>query len=179
METFFRSEFAAVAGVCTLLALGAALFHGASRFMRGVRLRLRFRKGRAGEHKARSWLKHHGFRILAEQADLKPAMLVDGQRHHFDIRADFLVSRRGRRGVVDAKTGARAPDPCRSATRRQLLEYAMYYGVDDIFLFDAERGKLVKVSFKTRAVPTPFPLGIWLAGACCGAAALWLFQMLV
>ncbi len=110
-------------------------------------MRRRAHRAQAGEDRAREYLLRHGFTILEEQATLHPHMWIDDTRTEFTVRADYVVRKHGRRGVVDAKTGTHAPDPASSDTRRQLLEYARCYDVDDVHLFDAERDRLRKIRF--------------------------------
>lgn len=72
--------------------------------------------------------------------------------------------------MVDAKTGRIAPDPNHPATRRQLLEYQIYYAAHAVYLFDGETNKLKKVRFpqlpgSRRAMKTGIIIGVALGAA--------------
>ncbi len=154
--------------VVLLLLIGAVLYQYISRKLNSWLLKRRFKRGAKGEETARRFLVKKGFKILGAQSSLNPKMWVDGQKTSFNIRADFLVSRKGRKGVVEVKTGKSAPNPKSSATRRQIFEYSQYYQVDDVYLFDAEVNKLHEIKFEKNS-----PKGSWffpfIAGGLVGA----------
>ncbi len=83
----------------------------------------------------RVFLKRKGYRILQEQAALDGCFLVDKKAYKFQVRADFLVSKKGKKAVVEVKTGKKSINPAYPDTRRQLLEYAALYEADEIFIF--------------------------------------------
>lgn len=139
-----------------------------------VRWRLRDQSERAaaGEARAEKLLRRAGYRVDARQATQRWAVHVDGEAHEVTLRADFIVTRRGRRYVAEVKTGGDAPEIAAPATRRQLLEYRCAFAVDGILLVDAEAGGVHAVDF---ALPTP-PSSLravfvaLVAGALLGAA---------
>ena len=104
-------------------------------------------QGREGELKAKVALEEMGFEIIDEQARLESEIEVDGDKVPYRLICDYIVEKEGVRSIVEVKTGSKAPDPSTSATRRQLLEYAVSYSVDSIKLFDADRGMLKEVRF--------------------------------
>jgi hypothetical protein len=132
---------AALAGALAARALARLWVH-----LRLSRIR---RRGRRGERRAPALLEAAGYRVLAEQPEREARLAVDGEPRPYRVRADLLAVRgRGaaeRRYVVEVKTGQRAPDPCHAATRRQLLEYQVLYGVDGVLLVDMEAGRLHRV----------------------------------
>ncbi len=162
--------------VMTLLApaagaiLGALVIARIRKAWKDWRMLRRFKRGAQGERQGLRYLKKHGFKVLAGQPPLKPYMEIDGRRQEYTIRADFLVRKGRRRAVVDAKTGSCAPDPSFTATRRQLLEYAYHYGVDDVYLYDGNRDVLRLVRFP-RAGQRKFPaLRVFFLGLAAGIA---------
>ncbi len=161
---------AAILLVLAGVFLGAGLLFHLSRALRNLRMKRRFRRGERGEQRGLRYLKRHGFTVLAEQPSLKPTMEIDGRRHEYTIRADFLVRRGRRRAVVDAKTGACASDPAFSTTRRQLLEYAYHYGVDDVYLYDGDRDTLRLVRFPKAGTRKLSYVFIFLSGIAAGLA---------
>lgn len=152
-----------------LLGTGVFLTIGWHRWVRHQRARRHARQGKQGERSARRFLLRHGFTILNEQHELRPQMLIDGQRTLFSIRADFIVRKGRRRAVVDAKNGREAANPLHSPTRRQLLEYAYYYDVDDVYLYDALQEKLRHLHFGRLRTPGLHWSVIWLLGVFIGA----------
>lgn len=102
--------------------------------------------GRAMEALAPDLLTRRGFTLLESQAERRYPFTVDGETHHAALRADHVVERDGARYVVEVKTGD-AAKPTRRATRRQLLEYALFYDVTAVLLLDADRDRLTEVTF--------------------------------
>jgi hypothetical protein len=103
--------------------------------------------GRKGEVRAERWLRANGFSIVSDQVQRTCTLHVDGIARTFEVRADFLVEDpRGRLAVVEVKTGASA-SPTSSTTRRQILEYASVYGVQDVYLFDGSQERLMHMEF--------------------------------
>lgn len=139
----------ALLGVSFLV--GGWLTHVAGRILRRRVLRQRFERAREGEEEARDLLTAAGFSVLQEQATAVSCLQVDGNEVAFEVRADFLVQRGARRGVVEVKTGAQAPDPAHAATRRQLREYQAVFECDELYLLDADAGAIQQISFPARA----------------------------
>jgi len=128
---------------------GAILYRVITARMRASRLRKQVSRGAKGEERAKQYLLKNGFTILEEQASRHPTLLVDGERRAFSIRADFLVSKKGRIAIVDAKTGKSGSDPCAINVRRQLFEYLHCYKVDDVYLYDADHSRLLEIRFQS------------------------------
>ena len=126
-----------------------------------VRRRLRFQTRRAqeGETRAATIVQNLGYTILGSQVVVSYPVWIDeedgasaerrGQTREVTItlRADYLVSIRGRRYVAEVKTGKLATRIDTSATRRQLLEYRVAFGVDGVLLVDAETERVHIVRF--------------------------------
>ncbi len=157
-----------------LLALGLAALVGAllaaraGRWLRAVRLRARMRRARRREELAEGLLRRAGYAVLATQVTAPCPLVCDGEALAPDVRADYLVARRGRIYVAEAKSGARATDPTERATRRQLLEYAVTYDVDGVLLVDTEAGRVSTVEFPALGRRGR---GFW-AGVAVGALAV-------
>jgi Holliday junction resolvase-like predicted endonuclease len=109
-------------------------------------LRRRFRAAVGAELRAERWLERHGFRIVDRQIQRRGEIHVDGEPYRFDVRADLIVERDGERALVEIKTGE-AAEPNSSATRRQMLEYGVVFGVPALYLFDADHEQLMHVRF--------------------------------
>lgn len=133
--------------LCVSFAAGVWLSWWAWRWYGAGRVRRRFRRGARGEQDARRYLEKKGFTITGSQQYCRTEMMVDGRRVPFSVVADYLVTRNGRRGVVEVKTGTRAGNPASRETRRQLFEYASLFAPDDLYLFDADTGRLLTIQF--------------------------------
>lgn len=117
-----------------------------ARRIRAWRSRRRTRRGIAGESRALRLLTRRGYAIVESQPPTTGALLVDGERLEFEVRADAIVERKRRRYVAEIKTGRAASVRSRH-TRRQLLEYAVLYDADGVLLVDATRGVIHAIEF--------------------------------
>ncbi len=124
------------------------MFRASSRVARGNARRGRI--ARDAEDAADAVLSAHGYRVIEHQPTARWVLRVDGRPVEVTSRADRLVRRRGRTWVAEIKSGPRVSDPALPATRRQLIEYALAFGVDGVLLVDMERGRVVEVD-----VPPP------------------------
>jgi hypothetical protein len=139
---------------------------------------LKRRQRRAGraEEDAAGVLRAHGYSIEEDQAEHHWHIGLDGEPFEVELRADYLVSRGGRRYVAEVKSGHMAPSLGTAATRRQLLEYRVAYDVDGILLVDMEAVRLHRVDFGDRVEGRESG---WMArarsflgGVACGAIAV-------
>jgi Holliday junction resolvase-like predicted endonuclease len=145
----FDDPFLSVALVLAAGLLLAAIAWLTLRIRRAILawlLRRRFRSAASAELRAERWLVQHGFRIADRQILRRGEIHVDGEPYRFDVRADLIVERDGERALVEIKTGE-AAEPNSSATRRQMLEYGVVFGVSALYLFDADREQLMHVRF--------------------------------
>lgn len=119
------------------------------RALRGARrsrvARVRGQRASAGERRAGLLLEAAGFELLGAQVPARYPLVVDGQSHSFDVRADYLVAKNGRTWVAEVKTGAVAPRLELPATRRQLLEYGLAFGAAGVLLVDAEADRIAVI----------------------------------
>jgi len=123
---------------------------------RQVAARDRTARAVAGEKDAAALLVSAGYEVLARQVAGSWTVYADGEPRTFRLRADYLVSRGGRRLVAEVKTGRLAPDLAHGATRRQLLEYGAAFDVDGVLLVDADRETITRVEvdvFVARRAP--------------------------
>ncbi len=157
---------AAAGGGLALVQTGRLWWRGAA-----VRWRLAEQSARAtaGEALAEKLLGKAGYRVEARQATQRWEVRVDGEAVEVTLRADFVVTRRGRRYVAEVKTGAAAPDVAAPATRRQLLEYRCAFGVDGVLLVDAEERRVQAIDF---ALPQPPARSVLAVGASAFVAGL-------
>ncbi len=110
------------------------------------RTKRRFKQGEKGESKAINILKEYGYSILETQPEGKAYMWVDGKMKTLDIRADYLVSKKGIEYICEVKTGKVVGDVTYRHTRRQLLEYFLYFEKPIVFV-DVKNKTVTKVEF--------------------------------
>lgn len=135
-----------VALICALAVVLVVLV--VRRWAASWRARRRGARAVAGEGAAREMLEEAGYAVVAAQARIDWEILVDGEPFVVELRADYLVERDGETLVAEVKTGAAAPSLATAATRRQLLEYRVAFGVDGILLVVPERGTIQRVEFQ-------------------------------
>ncbi len=91
-----------------------------------------------GEMRAGALLERAGYAVLERQVPGSWTLRADGEPVTFGLRADYLVSREGRRYIAEVKTGRLAPRLSHGPTRRQLLEYRAAFDVHGVVLVDAD-----------------------------------------
>lgn len=166
--------------ICLCMFAGAYIYYKISEFLRVRLFNKRMKRGEVGEEIGKAYLIKHGFTIIEEQPRESSIILIDGVPNKYNVRADFLVERKGRRSIVEVKTGNVSTNPTSTNSRRQLLEYSHIYDVDDLLFFDAESKKLQKISFpkSERIVNKPPLFTIFIIGVIIGAASVALFLWL-
>ena len=91
-----------------------------------------------GEERAGALLERAGYAVLERQVPGSWTVRADGEPVTFGLRADYLVTREGRRYIAEVKTGRLAPRLSHGPTRRQLLEYRAAFDVQGVILVDAD-----------------------------------------
>ncbi|MEZ6008097.1 MAG: hypothetical protein R3F05_10035 [Planctomycetota bacterium] len=142
-----------------LLPLAAAALGGglavllAARRGRRQRVAGHRRTGRRGTSRGLRVLEAAGYRIVAEEVVREGIVHVDGREERFAVRADAIAERRGCWYVAELKGTPHVASALHRATRRQLLEYAVTFGVAGVLLVDAARGRVHIVGFEGLATP--------------------------
>lgn len=151
----FRAVPAEVWALVALAAMAFAaivvVFAAARTWMRRARMRARSSRAMSGERGAVAILRAHGYAIVGAQVAAEYPVEVDGETFFIGLRADYIVSKAGARYVAEVKTGAVAPRIDTAATRRQILEYDVAFGVDGVLLVDAEEKRVHEIAFPTLA----------------------------
>lgn len=124
----------------------------------------------AREAAAAALLRGHGYAIVDVGSTAAVVTRVDGRARVRRVRADFLVTRDGKRYVARVRGGAARE----RSLRRQLLDYVLAYRPDGVLLVDGARGRIRTVEFE--AAPVPDPARWWralapLLGFAAGAAS--------
>ena len=106
--------------------------------------------GEGREVAAAQLLEKQGYEIVESQARRQWELDVDGDLLEITVIADYLVEKDGESFVAEVKSGEQAPDLTNSATRRQLLEYALAYDSPTIILVDMARRRSAPRSYRPR-----------------------------
>ncbi len=112
-------------------------------------IRKRFKRGTKMEKRGRDFLIKQGFKIEHEQYVAHHVFYVDNKKESIGIKPDYIVSKDGKRYIVDVKSGHSAISLKDKATRRQMLEYDHAIPNDGIFLLDMENEQLKHVEFRS------------------------------
>ena len=107
--------------------------------------------GRRGERRAWRILQNAGYRIVKRECVAEGTLALDGALQTFSVRADAIVSRKGRTFVAEIKGGALSARVSTRATRRQLMEYAWVFPVDGVLLVDSRNRRIHTVRFIRRS----------------------------
>ncbi len=155
MTSFDSRKTMAIAVVVGSL-LVIALWSIFRRWLHRITLRRRFARAATGELRAESLLVERGYRVIARQAARQWHIAINGTSARVDLRVDYLVEKRGRRFVVEVKTGRFAPRLDNAITRRQLLEYHIAYGSDGALLVNPEQRRIHEIEFNVnRSAASP------------------------
>ena len=157
------------------LILGIIAFYYLRKTWFRIRLNRKMGRARRAETAAVKVLQQQGYQIIDIQKRVPIVTLMDGSPYNNWVQADFIVEKRGRRYVVDVKTGEQATKVTNSATRRQLLEYYLIYRPDGILLLDMEYGKLREVNFQVKLPileKISLPLSHYLISFCLGVVVV-------
>lgn len=124
-----------------------------------------------GEEAARDLLVRRGYHVIDEQVAGALMLVVDGARSVHPLRADYIVTRHGKRYVAEVKTGGLAPSLDHAPTRRQIIEYCAAFDVDGALLVEPEAERVRAITLPAR--PNERLLLAMVLGGLLGAALMW------
>lgn len=132
--------------VALVLALVAQDVMKAWRRWRRRRLGL---NAQAAEAYALKLLEGAGFVVVESQLTRRCGVVIDQERHSYDVRIDALVrAPHGGLFVAECKHGHTVANPRRAATRRQLLEYQWVFPeCEGVLLLDTIAGQILSIRF--------------------------------
>lgn len=146
-------------------------------YARWVRRR-RWSRAQTAEAHAALLLERLGYKVLGTQVEAVYGLAVDGQSMSIAVRADYLVTRNGRRYVAEVKSGRLAPLLATPTTRRQLLEYLVAFRADGVLLVDGETQSVHEVVFPLPAhAPARGGHGWVAVGLAVAAALVWMLRV--
>jgi hypothetical protein len=165
-----------------LLFISTYLWLAYRRWHAGWLRRRQWSRAQKAEAHAPMLLERLGYIVLGAQVEATYSLLVDGQSMPISVRADYLVSRHGRRFVAEVKSGRLAPLLATPTTRRQLLEYLVAFQADGVLLVDGETRTVHEVGFpvpsRARLVPGRSAQLGWMAvGVAAVAALAWMLRV--
>jgi hypothetical protein len=134
-----------------LLGLGLFLGLFLAKWRIQRRMNVNRRTGHRGEAVALDLLERAGFDIVTTQASANIEVEVDGTIRSYQVRADALARKNGQDFLVEIKGTNTSADVSNRTTRRQLLEYATTFDVDDCLLVNAEKGTIQVIRFPALA----------------------------
>lgn len=120
-------------------------------FRKKQKQRNRFERGFMLESKAKTFLENQGYLIIDEQKIYNHNYEVNGEPRSSKLKVDYVVEKKGKRYIVEVKSGKSAISLDDKNSRRQLLEYDFVIENEGVFLLDMENGKMQFVKFYTKA----------------------------
>ncbi len=137
---------ALVAIAAVSLVLGAWL-EGVRRTFSAKRAASKAAKhGLKSEKDAEKLLKKLGYNVMQKQPPATYWAVVDGEPKSFNVSGDLLLEKGGQSFLAEVKTG-KAAKLENEATRRQILEYQLAFGVDGILLLDMDAKVMRTIRF--------------------------------
>lgn len=143
--------------VALVVAVTLTIARAVAKWRIAWRLAARAHRAAVGEARAAHVLRACGYEVLGEQVTTQYRIRIDDDEREVVVRCDFVVARGGRRFVAEVKTGRFAPRIETSATRRQLLEYGIAFGVDGVLLVDMEAERVHSFLFPMPSSERPSP----------------------
>ena len=146
LDLGFISAVEAIA-LLGLLALGIVLGLRWSAWRVRRRIARHRDMGAKGEQRAVRMLERAGYIVEVSQPSAEAIVSVDGEVLSFRLRGDLIVRQGGQRYLAEVKSGQTSASIRTSATRRQLLDYALAFDVDGVLLVDVHAEQIRQVSF--------------------------------
>ncbi|WP_225034698.1 hypothetical protein [Winogradskyella sp. SM1960] len=141
-----RFTFLIVIGILLFIALKLKIVQ----YNKKRKQKKRFARGLMLENKARGFLQAKGYRIVGEQEIYFHRYKVNDRKVESKIVLDYIVEKRGKKYIVEVKSGKSAISVQNKNSRRQLLEYDFVIENDGIFLLDMENRTMKLVKFYSK-----------------------------
>jgi len=121
-------------------------------FIRIRKIQKRFNKGRKAEKAAEKILTKNGYTIIETQKSKSLLVTIGDKLHHYIVRIDYLVKKRGKIYVVEVKSGDKIPYITNRETRRQMLEYYLAFQPRGILLLNMKNKSISEVRFQFESI---------------------------
>ena len=149
ISTTFLAVLPAPVFLIGILVLGLLLGLLVAKWRVQRRMNVNRRTGTRGEDVAMELLERAGFEVVTTQAGATIGVEVDGSTETYRVRADAIVRKHGRDFLVEIKGTSTSATVSNRQTRRQLLEYATAFDVDECLLVNAENETIQVIRFPT------------------------------
>ncbi len=116
-------------------------------YRKSRRISKSFKRGNDLEKDASKFLIKNGYKIISEQYEQYHSYKVNGEVYKSKLIVDYLVSKKGKKYLVEVKSGQKAINIKDKNTRRQILEYDFAIDNDGIFLLDMENKEMKNIEF--------------------------------
>jgi hypothetical protein len=124
--------------------------------------------GLQSEKDAEKLLKKLGYQVVQRQPPASYWAVIDGEPKAINVSGDLLLEKDGKTYLAEVKTG-KAAKLDHEGTRRQILEYQLAFGVDNILLLDMDAKVMRTIRF-----PLPKKAGGALAAKAKKTAMGWM-----
>ena len=137
-----------------IIIIGLLLFilakYKIEQFNKKRKQKRRFARGLLLENKAWGFLQDRGYSIVGEQEICYHRYTVNNRNFESKIILDYVVQKKGKKYIVEVKSGKSAISIQDKNSRRQLLEYDFVIENDGIFLLDMENRVMNLVKFYSK-----------------------------
>ncbi|HEX5661264.1 MAG TPA: hypothetical protein VFX59_28940 [Polyangiales bacterium] len=153
-----RTVLLALVGVAVLFLVLGGWLEGLRRTFVAKRSASKAAKhGIKSEKDAEKLLKKLGYQVIQRRPPASYWAVVDGEPQAINLAGDWLLEKGGQSFLAEVKTG-KAAKLENEATRRQILEYQLAFGVDAILLLDMDAKVMRTIRF-----PLPKKAGVAVA----------------
>lgn len=97
---------------------------------------------------AENILKRAGYRLVAKNRKGVVIVSVDNQEHLGELKADYVVSREGKRYVVVVKGSEEAFDPTEPTLRCRLIELDSVFALDGLLVVNLPKRQIHRLGFR-------------------------------
>ncbi|WP_075590536.1 hypothetical protein [Labilibacter marinus] len=155
MQTFdYTNQNHIIFLLLAIIILALAFFiikYKLTEYFKAQKVKKRFERGNQLELDAKKFLKSKGYSIVDYQSTYEHKYMVDGTPEYAEIQPDYIVKKKGKKYIVEVKSGTSAISARNRNTRRQLLEYDYVVENDGVFLLNMENRDLKLIQFKSKA----------------------------
>lgn len=105
-----------------------------------------YKNAKKAEKDAIAFLNEKGYEIIEVQKQETFLIYIDDKPFKTHVQADFIAKKRGKKYVIEVKTGQKTRATT-AVVRRQLLEYFLVFNPAGVLLLDMDRRTLKKIEF--------------------------------
>ena len=128
------------------IIIGGFLFYIINKKFTNIKIKRILANAKKAEKEAVYLLSNHGYRIISMQEKRNIITYIDGKPYPSYVKVDLIVQKKGKRYIVEVKTGQQTKATT-ALVRRQLLEYYLVFNPEGIILLDMDRKKIQTIEF--------------------------------